>query len=181
LKTETQIFLPDAAATEELGRKLASMIPSRSIVALLGPLGAGKTTFAKGFAKGLGVEELVNSPTFTMLNEYVSGRIPLYHLDLYRVRSEIDPTSEASGAYLEWMEQELDEITESPGVILIEWANFMDAWMAHQDYVSVELNYSTNGSSSSNDNSEIGLNGRKATVAAHGTVSSHIVEALKRI
>jgi tRNA threonylcarbamoyladenosine biosynthesis protein TsaE len=176
-----QIDLPNAESTEELGRRLASLVSSKCIVALVGPLGAGKTTFAKGFAEGLGIREVVSSPTFTMLNEYTTGKLPLYHLDLYRVRESDNPSSLASDAYLEWMQAELDEIIDSDGVILIEWADFMNAWMAHQDRISVELNYSTNDISTADDNLESGEIGRKARISAVGETSTRIVDALSKI
>lgn len=180
-ETKLQIDLPDSESTEELGRKLASLVPSRCVIGLAGPLGAGKTTFAKGFAEGLGIREVVSSPTFTMLNEYTTGRVPLYHLDLYRVRESKDPSNEASDAYLEWMQSELDEIIDGDGVILIEWANFIEGWMAHQDHVSVELNYSTNESQTGDENLESGEIGRKAVISAVGDSSRRIVEALSKI
>lgn len=180
-ETKLQIDLPDAQSTEELGRKLASVVSSKCVIALVGPLGAGKTTFAKGFAEGLGIQEVVSSPTFTMLNEYTTGKLPLYHLDLYRVRESSDPANEASDAYLEWMRSELEEISDSNGVILIEWANFMNGWIAQQDCISVELNYSTNENSTNDDNVELAEIGRKAYISAVGETSTRIVDALSKI
>lgn len=176
--TTSEVTLADAEATEELGRKLASAIGDRMVVALIGPLGAGKTTFAKGFAKGLHVEEVVSSPTFTMMNEYVSGRIPLYHLDLYRLREDGSASDAASGPVSAWVESELEELLQSKGVILIEWANFINEWIAHQDCILVELNYSTKETSTGDDNGMNGESGRKARLSAFGVASARVVEAI---
>ncbi len=79
-----QIISNSVAETEQLGAKLAQSLPAGSIVAFTGDLGAGKTAFVRGMARGLGVEERVTSPTFTIVNEY-SGSRPLFHFDLYRL------------------------------------------------------------------------------------------------
>lgn len=100
-----------AAATRALAARLAEVAEPGDRLALLGPLGAGKTEFAKGFAAGLGVTETVNSPSFTLMAEY-AGRLPLYHLDLFRLRG----AAEAIEGGL------LDE-REAEGVTLIEWAD----------------------------------------------------------
>jgi tRNA threonylcarbamoyladenosine biosynthesis protein TsaE len=76
--------------TEALGRKVAGLLMPGSVLAFFGDLGAGKTAFIKGIAAGLGVTEPVTSPTFTIVNEYHSGRLPLFHFDLYRLEGEED-------------------------------------------------------------------------------------------
>ncbi|NCN05473.1 MAG: tRNA (adenosine(37)-N6)-threonylcarbamoyltransferase complex ATPase subunit type 1 TsaE [Spirochaetales bacterium] len=80
------------------------------IIGLLGPMGAGKTAFAQGFARGLGVRELVTSPTYAIIQEYHGGRVPLYHMDWYRLSS--DEEVEETGA---------EEYFTSRGICLIEW------------------------------------------------------------
>lgn len=97
--------------TLRLGRELAQKAQPGDVIALAGDLGAGKTVFTKGFAEGLGIEEPVNSPTFTILQIYEEGRIPLYHFDVYRIEDAE-----------EMMEVGLDEYLEGNGVCLIEWA-----------------------------------------------------------
>ena len=176
-----EIVLPNAEETERLGFELALQVQDQAIVALVGPLGAGKTTFAKGTADGLGVEEVVNSPTFTMLNEYMSGRIPFYHLDLYRLREDEGQPKTASSADLNMLRAELDEITSSNGLILIEWANFFEPYVRQQDHVLVELNYSTSPAATAGSSVGSAENGRLARVLANGPRSSAIVEELQNV
>ena len=86
-KVVKRIMTSSEEETEACGRELAESLAPGSVVALYGDLGAGKTAFVRGMALGLGVEESVSSPTFTIVNEY-PGRIPLFHFDLYRLRDE---------------------------------------------------------------------------------------------
>jgi tRNA threonylcarbamoyladenosine biosynthesis protein TsaE len=96
--------------TAAVGRELAGDLQSGAVVLLSGDLGAGKTAFVRGLAEGLGIDPgEVSSPTFTLIQEYAGGRLPLYHVDLYRLRSiEVDDLG-------------LDELTLSGGVTAIEW------------------------------------------------------------
>jgi len=96
--------------TIELGRRIAATLPSRAVVLLIGNLGAGKTTLAKGIVAGLGVAppEEVSSPTFTLIHEYGGGRV--YHVDLYRLDRPEDVATIG-----------LDEILDRDAVVLIEW------------------------------------------------------------
>lgn len=73
--------------TERLGEKLAQLLRPGDVIAYYGDLGAGKTAFTRGVAAGLGVQERVTSPTYTIVNEYLSGRMPLFHFDMYRLSS----------------------------------------------------------------------------------------------
>ena len=75
------------AETEALGEALAGRLTAGDVIAFSGDLGAGKTAFTRGLARGLGVTERVTSPTFTIVNEYLGGRLPLFHFDLYRMGS----------------------------------------------------------------------------------------------
>lgn len=97
-----------AAETEALGRALAAALEPGDVVTLTGPLGAGKTRLVAGIAAGLGVSAHVRSPTFTLVNEYRGGRVPLFHLDLYRLES-----GETTGLGIE-------EMLET-GALVVEW------------------------------------------------------------
>lgn len=98
------------AETSALGRDLARSLGEGSVVLLSGDLGAGKTAFVRGLAEGLGIDpHQVSSPTFTLIQEYRGGRLPLHHVDLYRLRStEVEDLG-------------LDELTLEGGVTAIEW------------------------------------------------------------
>ncbi len=77
----TTVFLADASATRSLGITLGKFLPAGSVILLSGELGAGKTTLVQGIGEGLGITDPIVSPTFTLINEYTEGRLPLYHLD----------------------------------------------------------------------------------------------------
>lgn len=97
--------------TEEIAKQIAKEAKPGSIICLDGDLGVGKTAFAKGFAKGLGIEEEILSPTFTIMQIYREGRLPLYHFDVYRIA---DPEEMDELGY--------EEFFFSEGVCLVEWA-----------------------------------------------------------
>jgi tRNA threonylcarbamoyladenosine biosynthesis protein TsaE len=103
--------------TREIGRRIGAAAGPGIVVALVGPLGAGKTQLAKGIADGLGVTSVVNSPTFVLMNEHV-GRLRLYHIDAYR----LDDPEDAAAAGL------LDE-RQADGVTVVEWADRLDGWL----------------------------------------------------
>lgn len=100
--------------TFELGKKIGLQAKGGDIICLDGDLGVGKTVLTKGFAKGLGIEEVVNSPTFTIIQVYDEGRMPLYHFDVYRIG---DPE--------EMYEIGYEEYFFGDGVCLIEWSKFI--------------------------------------------------------
>jgi tRNA threonylcarbamoyladenosine biosynthesis protein TsaE len=100
-----------AAETMGFGRQLASELRDGDVIALTGDLGAGKTCLVKGIAAGLGVTQEVTSPTFTLIHEYRGGRLPLVHVDLYR----LDKVAEAVNIGIE-------DYLAGPGVTVIEWA-----------------------------------------------------------
>jgi len=108
------MYLPDLAATLALGEQLGRSLPPSSILLLHGDLGSGKTSLVQGIGRGLGIADPILSPTFTLINEYYDGRMPLYHLDLYR----LEPV-EVESLYLEayWDGEEF-----LPGLVAIEWA-----------------------------------------------------------
>jgi tRNA threonylcarbamoyladenosine biosynthesis protein TsaE len=106
-----------AAETRAVGRSLGRAAVPGTLLALSGPLGAGKTQLAKGVAEGLGVQSVVNSPTFILMNEH-EGRLRLFHVDAYR----LDEPEEALAAGL------LDE-RQAAGVTVIEWADRLGGWL----------------------------------------------------
>lgn len=101
--------------TYNFGKKLGSEAIPGQVYTLIGDLGVGKTVFTQGFAKGLGIEDTVNSPTFTILQIYDEGRLTLNHFDVYRI-----------GDISEMDEIGFDEYVYSDGVSLIEWANLVE-------------------------------------------------------
>lgn len=111
--------------TEELAKIIGEVaLPGDNLV-LTGDLGAGKTTLTKGIARGLGIEQMIKSPTYTIIREYDQGRLPLYHMDIYRVA--------ASGADLG-----LDEYFEGEGLSVIEWGNLLEEALP-EDYLELIL------------------------------------------
>ncbi|MBW4689190.1 MAG: tRNA (adenosine(37)-N6)-threonylcarbamoyltransferase complex ATPase subunit type 1 TsaE [Komarekiella atlantica HA4396-MV6] len=126
-----KIFLADAEATLRLGITLGESLSAGSVILLEGDLGAGKTTLVQGIGKGLGITELVVSPTFTLINEYTEGRLPLYHLDLYR----LEPP-EVAALNLETYWEGIEVI---PGIVAIEWAERMP--YKPDSYLSINLTY----------------------------------------
>ncbi|MBE6933194.1 MAG: tRNA (adenosine(37)-N6)-threonylcarbamoyltransferase complex ATPase subunit type 1 TsaE [Ruminococcaceae bacterium] len=85
-----EFFSSSVEMTEDLGRTLAKHLQPGDILAYYGDLGAGKTAFTRGLAEGLGIREMVTSPTYTIVNEYLSGRLPLFHFDMYRLNDADD-------------------------------------------------------------------------------------------
>jgi tRNA threonylcarbamoyladenosine biosynthesis protein TsaE len=117
--------------TIALAREIAAKLPQRAIVLLIGNLGAGKTTFAKGVVSGLGVTtaDEVSSPTYTLIHEYgrSHGGVPVYHIDLYR----LDTAKEVAALGL-------DELLDSDGILLIEWGErFPELWP--RDRIEIRL------------------------------------------
>ena len=90
VRENMQIRTISPEETEAVGRKIAAKLLPGDIIAYYGGLGAGKTAFTRGLAAGLGVTEQVTSPTYTIVNEYLSGRMPLFHFDMYRLDSADD-------------------------------------------------------------------------------------------
>lgn len=106
-----------ADETHEVGRRLGVESAAGTLLALIGPLGAGKTQLAKGVADGLGVTSVVNSPTFVLMNEHV-GRLRLFHIDAYRLDEDRDP-----------LEGGLLDDRQASGVTVIEWADRIEQWL----------------------------------------------------
>jgi tRNA threonylcarbamoyladenosine biosynthesis protein TsaE len=124
--TSGRLVSGSAAATRRVGRRLGRAALPGTRLALVGPLGAGKTQLAKGVAEGLGVRSVVNSPTFIIVNEH-AGRLPLFHVDAYRL-TDADEARQA-GVF--------DE-RQAEGVTVIEWADRLEGWLA-ADVLRIEL------------------------------------------
>ncbi len=105
------LTIADPAAMRDLGARLASAAAPGDLLCLFGELGAGKTQLAKGYGAGLGVAETVNSPSFVLMTEY-AGRLPLFHVDLYRLADGVDP-----------YEDGLFDDRQADGVTIVEWAD----------------------------------------------------------
>jgi tRNA threonylcarbamoyladenosine biosynthesis protein TsaE len=132
--------LPDTETTHALGMQLGRSLHAGCVILLEGDLGAGKTTLIQGLGKGLGITDAIVSPTFTLINEYPEGRVPLYHFDLYRLESD-----EVEGLQPEiyWEGMEVDF-----GIVAIEWSerlpykpsNYLQICLTHrEDSRQVEL------------------------------------------
>jgi len=126
-----KILLADAEATRLLGIKLGQSLVAGSILLLEGDLGSGKTTLVQGIGEGLGITESIVSPTFTLINEYTQGRLPLYHLDLYRLQSVEVPQLNLE-SYWNGVEYPL-------GIVAIEWAERLV--VKPQIYMQLYLTY----------------------------------------
>lgn len=115
-----QFSLPDADATRQFGFDIGALLHAGDIITLSGPLGAGKTTFAQGLARALGIEAPITSPTFVILNEYRS-EIPLLHMDAYRLEGlDYDALREAG-----WE----DFLNRNNAIRLLEWPEMVEKWL----------------------------------------------------
>jgi tRNA threonylcarbamoyladenosine biosynthesis protein TsaE len=133
-QTYLEFPLVDSIATRKLGQLLGELLPAGSTILLEGDLGAGKTTLVKGIGRGLEIEEQIVSPTFSLIDEYTEGRLPLYHLDLYRLSScEI----EAIHPEIYW-----EGIEVPPGITAIEWSQLLP--FKPDRYLQVRLSHSDN-------------------------------------
>ena len=118
----------DASETRALGRRMGMECRPGDVICLTGDLGTGKTVFTQGFAEGLGIEGPVSSPTFTIVQTYEDGRLPLYHFDVYRI-----------GDVSEMDEIGFDEFVFGEGGCLIEWADLIEEMLPeHYKTVTIE-------------------------------------------
>lgn len=134
------------AIGEQIGKKLIA----GDVLVLTGDLGAGKTTLTKGIAKSLGISQMIKSPTYTIVREY-EGRLPLYHLDIYRIGDDPDSI-------------DLDDFLYGAGVTVIEWGELLSSDLL-DDYLEVFI--------------ERDIDGRKVRFDAHGTRSQELLEDLQ--
>ena len=113
--------------TEEIGCALGKVIKPGTVIAYRGDLGAGKTAFTRGLARGLGAKDLVTSPTYTIVNEYLGGRLPLFHFDMYRLGSSDDLWD------IGW-----EDYLDRGGVCAVEWSENVPEAMAGALTVTIE-------------------------------------------
>ena len=120
------VITDSAGQTEQLGEKLAALLRPGDVIAYYGDLGAGKTAFTRGLAAGLGVRETVTSPTYTIVNEYLSGKMPLFHFDMYRLSSSEelfdigweDYLARGGVCAVEWSENVQDALTDAISITI---------------------------------------------------------------
>ena len=113
--------------TEALGMALGKVVEAGTVIAYKGDLGAGKTAFTRGLAKGLGCKELVTSPTYTIVNEYLGGRLPLFHFDMYRLSSADDLFD------IGW-----EDYLDRNGVCAVEWSENVEEAMENAMVITIE-------------------------------------------
>ena len=114
--------------TLNAAEKLGTLLQPYDVILLNGDLGAGRTTFTQGLARGLAIKRPIKSPTFTLIREYQTGRLPLYHMDMYRLENAAAN------------ELDLSDYFAQPAVIVIEWSQFISEQLPTQ-YLQIELQY----------------------------------------
>ena len=122
-----QYVTKSPAETETIGAALGKIIPAGTVIAYRGDLGAGKTAFTRGLARGLGCTDIVTSPTYTIVNEYLGGRLPLFHFDMYRLASSDDLWD------IGW-----EDYLDRNGICAVEWSENVDDAMEDALYITIE-------------------------------------------
>ena len=128
------MFIENLNETLNLGEKLSKRLNPESIVLLKGPIGVGKTSFVQGIGKGLSISEDITSPTFALSHHYNSGKIPLIHLDLYRLKNI------ASAKEVFFSEEE--EALQSQAILIIEWPELIEPLI--ENFWKIEIRYAKN-------------------------------------
>ena len=122
-----QYITNSPAETEAVGAALGNILKPGTVIAYRGDLGAGKTAFTRGLARGLGSSEMVTSPTYTIVNEYLGGRMPLFHFDMYRLASSDDLWD------IGW-----EDYLDRNGVCAVEWSENVEDAMENAIYITIE-------------------------------------------
>ena len=122
-----ELITHSPAETEAVGAALGRILPPGTVIAYRGDLGAGKTAFTRGLAKGLGCTDMVTSPTYTIVNEYLSGKLPLFHFDMYRLHSADDLWD------IGW-----EDYLERGGICAVEWSENVREAMENAITVRIE-------------------------------------------
>ena len=126
---EKIIYIKNEEETIKFGTELAERLTPGTVIALIGDLGTGKTSLTKSIAAALGIEEIITSPTFNIVKEYDSGRLPLYHFDVYRI-GDVD----------EMYELGYEEYFYGKGVSIVEWADLIEEIMP-EDTLTINIEY----------------------------------------
>lgn len=152
----TKVFETNGEAeTKALASRLAQLVKPGMTILLEGELGAGKTTFTKGFAEGLGIERIIKSPTYTLIREYTQGRLPLYHMDLYRLENT---GAEEMGLY---------EYFDGEGICIVEWGSVVEEELP-ENHLLIQI-----------DTSLIDINQRTLTISATGAAYETVLKELE--
>ena len=128
------MFIENLNETLNLGKKLSQKLNSKSIVLLQGPIGAGKTSFVQGIAKGLSISEDITSPTFSLSHHYYSGKIPLIHLDLYRLEDIYSAK--------EILFSEEEEAEQKKAILVIEWPELIEPFV--DNFWKIKISFAKN-------------------------------------
>ena len=128
------MFVENLTETLNLGKKLSQKLNPQSIVLLQGPIGAGKTSFVQGIAKGLSISEEITSPTFALSHHYNSGKIPLIHIDLYRLENIISAK--------EFFYSEEEEALQKKAILVIEWPELVEPVI--ESFWKIKISYAKN-------------------------------------
>tara|TARA_B100000003_G_scaffold68196_1_gene61028 strand:- start:661 stop:1098 length:438 start_codon:yes stop_codon:yes gene_type:complete len=128
------VFVENLKETLNLGEKLSHKLNPQSIVLLNGPIGAGKTTFVQGIARGLSISEDITSPTFALSHHYYSGKIPLIHLDLYRLENTFSAK--------EFFYSEEEEALQNKAILVIEWPDLVEPLI--ENFWKIKISYAEN-------------------------------------
>lgn len=150
------ITLNDVQQTERLGIIIGKVVEPGNNLVLTGDLGAGKTTLTKGIAKGLGIQQMIKSPTYTIIREYDQGRIPLYHMDVYRIESGADDLG-------------LDDYFEGEGLSVIEWGQQLGEYLP-EDYLELLLHKDSQNPEK-----------RRVELAAHGIQGTDLKQRVMKL
>jgi len=149
-----KIITKNDQETKTIAEKIAAQLKPGMTILLEGQLGAGKTTFTKGVAEGLGIQRIIKSPTYTLIKEYTDGTLPLYHMDLYRLE---DAEDEDLG---------LEEYFYGDGVTIVEWGSYMQEELP-KEHLMIKISVMPDSDQ------------RELEITAHGEKYQNILERLE--
>lgn len=150
-----ELLIHNPNETENVAEIIGSVAEPGDTIILSGDLGAGKTTMTKGIALGLGIDQMIKSPTYTIIREYQKGRLPLYHMDVYRVEDGADDLG-------------LDEYFEGDGLSVVEWGKLLGEFLP-ADYLEITI---------AKDSTD--LEKRLLDVQSHGKRSEQFLERIQK-